>query len=411
MTGQAARTPSTNDTRLPGPDCVRGLGVLLLLLTNVALILTPIRYEMAIGENLMHGVFLNDLATALFLAIPPMSGMGMFVLTMGLGLSHAGESPSQFHTALRRLLIIGAIGLIHGLLIWWGDILFYYLAAGMIALYFRARPPLAQITVGLSIMFLPLILTMADLLARIAVSQSGPDEAADLTEKGYRALSIRAEYAYSSRDWLAIQEQRLDDWLSYFQDFALVGIPQLVGLLLVGIGLARLRSGSADLLHSRRVGVALRLILVAATLAYAFQVFVQVARPQAAGIASAVAACCQVSAPPLLAISLYVAVLRNESRLNGFRSAQFLAIVGRYTLTIYLGSSILCTLVAYGFGAYGQLSMSAAMGIAGVLFAILSGLCAVLHHCGIRGPLEVLVRAVAGLLGGRTRPHTESKGG
>jgi uncharacterized protein len=159
------------------------------------------------------------------------------------------------------------------------------------------------------------------------------------------------------------------------------------------------------------VGVALRLILVAATLGYAFQVFVQVARPQAAGIASAVAACCQISAPPLLAIALYVAVLRNEYRLNGSRSAQFLATVGRYTLTIYLGSSILCTLFAYGFGAYGQHSMSAAMGIAGVLFAILSGLCAVLHHCGVRGPLEALVRAVAGLLGGRTRPHTESKGG
>lgn len=409
MTAQATGTPSTNDTRLLGPDFVRGLGILLLLLTNVPLILTPIRYDQAIGENLLQEVFLDDLATALFLAIPPMSGMGMFVLAMGLGLSRAGESSSQFHTALRRLSIIGAIGLIHGLLIWWGDILFYYLAAGIIALYFRTRPPLAQITVGLSIMFLPLILTMADLMAKIGVSKSVPDEVADLTGEGYRALSIRAEDAYSSRDWLVIQEQRLNDWLSYFLDFALVGIPQLVGLLLVGVGLARLRSGSANLLHSRKFGVPLRLTLIVAALGYAFQLFVQVARPQEAGIASAISACCQVFAPPLLAIALYVAVLRNESRLSGFRSVRFLAIMGRYTLTIYLGSSILCTLVAYGFGAYGQLSMSAAMGIAGALFVILSGLCAVLNRYGILGPLEALVRAVAGLLGGRARYHIESK--
>lgn len=411
MTSRATHILSTNDARLLGPDLVRGLGVLLLLLTNVPLILTPIRYNQAMGGSLLHGVFADDLATVLFLAIPPMTGMGMFVLAMGLGLSRAGESSSQFHSALRRLSIIGAIGLIHGLLIWWGDILFYYLAAGLIAIYFRARPPLAQLTVGLSIMFLPLILTMADLLARVGVSSTVSDEATELIEEGYRALSIRAQHAYTSQDWLVIQEQRLHDWLSYLQDFALVGIPQLVGLLLVGMGLSRIRSSNAKLLQGRKVGAGIRVTLIVSTLGYAFQLFIQVTRPQEAGIASAIAACCQVFAPPLLAIALYATVLRNESRLNDFRSVRYLAIMGRYTLTIYLGSSILCTLIAYGLATYGQLSISGAMGIAGLTFALLSGLCAVLNWYGKQGPLEALVRAVARLLEDRRRPHTEIKGG
>lgn len=399
MTAHVYRSPASQDVRLLGPDLIRGLGILLLLLTNVPLILTPIRYEQAVGGDLLQGTLPDILATGLFLAIPPMTGMGMFILAMGQGLARAGEDAPSYQTSLRRLAVIGALGLAHGLLIWWGDILVYYLVAGVIALYFRSRPPLSQIVVGVSVMLLPLILTISDLLARVGASDAPADDVARLTGTGYSALQAKAEDAYTSQSLTAIQDQRLTDWLAYLQDFALVGIPQLVGLLLVGIGISRIRSPQGAVLHSRSVGLALRIAFVVSATGYVFQLLVQFFLPEDVGVISALASTCQIFAPPMLAISLYVAVLRNESQLAGRRWARFLAIIGRFSLTIYLGSSLLCAVAAYGFALYSHVSMGSAMVIAVGLFLALSGLCLLLDRLGKQGPFEAIVRAAVRFLG------------
>lgn len=410
MNDRSSRGPTPQNVRLLGPDLIRGLGILLLLVTNVPLILTPIRYEQAIGGNLLLGTAPDMLATGLFLAIPPMTGMGMFILAMGQGLSQAGEDPHRYHIALRRLAVIGAVGLAHGLLVWWGDILFYYLIAGLVVLYFRGRPPLAQIAVGISVMLLPLIITIADLLARFGVSDVPANDVVRLTGEGYKALQSQAERAYSSQSLVAIQEQRFVDWLSYFQDFALVGLPQLVGLLLVGIGIARIRSYDTVLLQTRSIGVALCVAFMVAGIGYVFQFLVQIIVPEDSGIISAISSSCQVFSPPVLAIALYIAVLRSEPRLTKSKVARFLAFLGRYSLTIYLGTSLLCVLGAYGLAFYSHVSMSGAMAIAVILFAVLSGLCALLDRSGKQGPFEALVRAVVRFLGGKPQRQLLNKG-
>lgn len=248
---------------------------------------------------------------------------------------------------------------------------------------------------------MPLVLTVADLLARVGVSSNVASDTAALTGEGYKALQLRAEQAYTSHNWSAILEQRFIDWISYMQEFALIGTPQVAGLLLVGIGIARIRTHNQDSLRSRGVGSVLCLALLVSGGGYLFQLFVQIFLPENVGVISAIAVSCQVFAPPIIAITLYIAVLRNESKLKESRLVRLVVISGHYSLTIYLGTSLLCALLAYGLACYSRISPIIALSLAVILFLALSGLCALLNRFGRRGPLEVMVRAVVRILGNR----------
>ncbi len=59
---------------------------------------------------------------------------------------------------VRRMIVLIGIGLCHGLLIWWGDILFVYGVAGLLLLAFRNASPRMLFTVGFGLLvvgFLP----------------------------------------------------------------------------------------------------------------------------------------------------------------------------------------------------------------------------------------------------------------
>ena len=394
MTTESRTREELAPARLLGPDLLRGVGIILLLLTNVPLILTPIRYEQVMGASPFTGVPVDDAAIMLFLSVPTMTGMGMFVLAMGHGLARAGVGRREFRYAIIRLAAIGVIGLLHGLLIWWGDILFSYFIAGVIALYFRFRQPIAQIAIGASITMFPLVLVVSDLLARIGTRGDGAADAMSAVADAYRGLQEDAARAYGSHDAGAILQQRLTDWLVYMQDFAPVGLPQLVGLLLIGIGISRLRAAGSTVLKTGRARSVLLIAVLVAGAAYLYQLAVQILLPHDTGVLSALSTWCQVVAPPVLAVAIYVLILLREKRLSASPLVRAVAAMGRYPLSIYIFTSIICAIAAYGFGYYGRVSAGGAVAIGAVLTIVFGLLSIALDRAGKQGPMESLIRLV-----------------
>ncbi|MDF2562740.1 MULTISPECIES: DUF418 domain-containing protein [unclassified Microbacterium] len=394
MTTESRTREELAPARLLGPDLLRGVGIILLLLTNVPLILTPIRYEQVVGASPFTGVPVDDAAIMLFLSVPTMTGMGMFVLAMGHGLARAGAGRREFRYAIIRLGAIGVVGLLHGLLVWWGDILFYYFIAGVIALYFRFRQPIAQIAIGASITMFPLVLVVSDLLARIGTRGDGATNAMSAVSDAYRGLQADAASAYGSHDAGAILQQRLTDWLVYMQDFAPVGLPQLVGLLLIGIGISRLRAAGSTVLKTGRARSVLVIAVVVAGAAYLYQLGVQILLPHDTGVLSALSTWCQVIAPPVLAVAMYVLILMRETRLSASPLVRAVAAMGRYPLSIYIFTSIICAVAAYGFGYYGRVSASGAVAIGVVLTIVFALLSIAMDRAGKQGPMESLIRLV-----------------
>ncbi|AZZ52257.1 DUF418 domain-containing protein [Rathayibacter festucae] len=393
MTDRKIDSRGEQAERLLTPDLLRGFGTLLVVLTNVPLILTPIRYQLVAGRNPFPGGFTDDLAVAVFLAVPTMTGMGMFVLAMGSGLADLLQGPGGHRCTARRLVVLGMLGLLHGLLVWWGDVLFYYLLAGLVALQFRHRPPRAQLAIGISITLLPLILTVADTFARGGVVRPEITEALSSAASMYESLGDRALSAYTSQDLAAVSGQRLIDWVTYAEDFALIGGVQLAGLFLVGIALARLRR--EDGLHGQFARAALGLSSAIALGAYAFQLSIQLFLPTDTGLLSALAACCQVAAPPALAVVIYLLLSRNESRLARIRALTWFAVAGRYSLSIYLSTSVLCAGLAYGLALYSRVPFALSMVIALVIHGTLVLACQVLARRGLSGPVERMYRVLA----------------
>lgn len=394
--------------RYMAPDVLRGMAILLLALTNVPLILTTIRYRQVSGLSPFVGTFWEDVAVTVFLAIPAVTGMGMFVLAMGQGLSRAGDDERAGRAALVRLVVIGGVGFIHGFVIWWGDILFYYMIAGMIALYFRARLPRTQIVAGLCILLLPLVLTISDLLSQFGGVDRDLRSSIEQSLAGYRRLQAGAESNYVSGDFGAIITQRAADWFSYFQDFALIGVPQLVGILLVGIGIARDRDAVRSWFERAQFRMVFSVVASAAVISYLFQIAVLVLAPEDIGALGSIAASCQIFAAPMIAVCAYLLLIRYEDRLARSRAARAMAATGSYSLSIYLFTSIVFSVFAYQFGAFGRIPFAQAELLSILVFFIFVILANLAHKSDISGPFEWLLRKLSYRSAPKT-PHVVAK--
>lgn len=405
MRSLAHSDDDAHGSRHLAPDLMRGAGNLLIVLTNVPLILTTIRYKQAASENLFSGSALDDVAVFLFLAVPAMAGMGAFVLAMGYGLSEAGSSPQEYRKALQRLFVIGVLGLLHGLGVWWGDVLFYYMIAGLLALHFRQRTPQQQVVIGASVAMLPATLTVAELLAQVGgVSSSIRATIANYTSH-YGGLEERAQAAYSSRDIRMILIQRASDWLDYMQDFALIGVCQLTGLILIGIGIARLRKIGDFESWVRARSTLVTVVSAAVSAGYLLQLGIQVFAPSDVGVLNSIAGVFQVCCPPMLAVLLYLGVIVNEEKLSKVTFVRALAASGRYSLSIYLTTSLLFAAVAYGFGDFGEVRFLVVQGAAVGAFVILVALSVALDRHRLRGPAEWLLRSL--IRTSQTRHHAD----
>jgi uncharacterized protein len=289
--------------------------------------------------------------------------ISIFSMLFGVGLALQLRRPGSVSVVRRRMLVLLVFGLLHGVLIWMGDVLTAYALCGLLLLAFaRASAQVllavALVTWGSLLVFLGTSflhdVRSASLAAVVARGESMEGTSS------HASLAERSLLAYGSRSFVKVTRQRADEFfLSLYSSKVLT--PMLLALMLFGMWIAKAEGFERflttrhllrrALLVSGAIGVTGHTILFLARLMGANEMYA-VAPAFASlelfgyvlgGPALGVAYCCGVAL-----------LVRHDAWLGVL--GRFAA-VGRMSISNYLLQSVVATFVFYGhgLGLYGML--------------------------------------------------------
>jgi uncharacterized protein len=334
----------------------------------------------------------------------------IFALLFGLGLflfDRAGSAAGRpAGLAVRRLLLLLAIGLAHLALVWWGDILVVYALLGLLALPCLRWPPRRLLLAALALLLLvPALAPLLALLEHLGVPAAGRVLFSGLGLALPSAEAAASTYAHGT--FGEMLRQRALDYLSDFTPLAAGEVTlgllvayasyyaQLFGLFLLGIWAGR--RGLHD-----RFGV---------DRPWAWRAW-RIAAPTAAlltglryGVPGLIGALSTFQGNALaLAYLLTLALLLPSWP----RARRVFEAVGRLSLSAYLAHTVLCSLLLYatGLGLYGRLGPAALLPISLACYGLLAWGCVGWLRRFRVGPAEWAWRS---LLHGRPVPLVERR--
>lgn len=370
--------PVTAAERIVTLDVLRGFALLGILLVNIAFFANPISDPFVFGSDAnpfdrAAGWLVGFLAQGKFYPL--------FSLLFGLGfamqLRRAEERGGRFASIyLRRLLVLLAIGVAHGVLIWAGDILTTYALLGFVLLLVgRGRSVWLLVLAGIAYAVQVLLLlgmswsmqtaaacappqTMTENSVAAAArpewcEQKGVQELVAsfrATEAEMAALAEDAWRAYTGGGFAEITEVRVREFGMMLSNMGFLGA-QILAMFLFGAWLGR--RGVLERPDEHRAFF--RNALVAGVLAgvplsaWFASVNSEVDYTSMFDPAMAHAFMINVVAGPLLMLG-YVGAIVLAMRTRVSRVLAGLAPVGRMALTNYLLQSVACTLIFYSYG-------------------------------------------------------------
>ncbi|HET7434728.1 MAG TPA: DUF418 domain-containing protein [Thermoanaerobaculia bacterium] len=338
--------PVSSSERIELLDILRGLALFGILAANMrgfagpaAAYFNPASYWPAFADRLAQA-FIDTFVQGKFITI--------FAFLFGLGfavqLERSQARAGRFGwTYARRLAILLVIGFLHGLLIWWGDILLAYSVIGFVLLFFRKRAD-KTVAVWAAICLSFPILLMTGAFAAGAHEGLPAPTAAEIA----RITDVMA-----NGSWTQVQAQRLADVKTYNWSFVFIFAPNLLGLFLAGAYAwrKRLLLPSPELLPRYRramifglsFGIAWNVIL--SLVRWFSQLPLMPATPtqlvlSGVGVFSTLA----LSMGYICAVILLAHDTAWHARLRVF------APLGRTALTNYLLQSVIGNLLFYGYG-------------------------------------------------------------
>ena len=330
-------------------DGLRGLAVLGILAVNAIAFAWP--FEMFLAPEAAPyapgGLMGPDNATATWVVDVFFKDKmrTLFALLFGVSIFLVGGERSDLargRLLRRRLLWLGAIGLVHGLGFWFGDILLLYAACGLIVMLMRSWPAGRLLWVGGGV---TLALALLQAAGAGVMAHLPADLAAEMNENPFGAdtadvlASVAAYQASGIAAWLGNAKA----W-AIATAFALPTMPfAVVPLMLLGLGLFKsgfLMGRSPTWVYGLFVGLA---GINLAVLGYAQSL--ELAQPVAenpsgglAGVASALA--------PLVTIGYASLLILMATKGLGFVVRAF-APVGRMAFTNYLSQTLIMTTLFY----------------------------------------------------------------
>lgn len=344
--------------RVEALDAVRGLAILGILLVNIQFFYGPEVFRGDSGGvmSALIGIFGTQKFITLFAM---MFGLGLALQTMRA--DRRGQPSGSM--LVRRLVVLAGIGALHAVLIWSGDILFYYALLGFVVLAFRRRPPRTCVVWSLSLLAAGalILLSGAGLLA--VTEQAAGDEVDQVTAAemaGLHELADRAEAAYTTGTYAEQVQVRLAE-LSIMVTGYIFMTPTLLGMALLGVALAR--SGFVETIAERGpalrrmtrwgLAVGLPLNVVGGVLESGDPLGMTASGLAGLGVL--------MIGGPVLGLA-YASIMTRVAIARPTASAvRRLASVGRMAVSNYLLQSLLATAVFYGLGLYGTLSLEVAM--------------------------------------------------
>jgi uncharacterized protein len=372
--------PTEPAKRIPIVDVLRGFALLGILLVNMELFSHPVQLVIAPMET--SAAWIDRAAVWVVRFLAEGKFYSLFSLLFGLGfalqMARATEKGIRFIPLyLRRLLVLLGIGLLHAHLIWVGDILTLYALLGFVLILFRQTSPHALVRWVIVLLLIP-VLFYAFALGMIALGSTQPGVAEQIQQdleaqrQAYVAAIQRAYDVYANGGFVEITVQRVYD-LNSMAFTSLFLTPSVFAMFLVGLWFARKKvfedlEGNQPFFH--RLLVWGLIIGVIGNIVFASLIGPDSPR-YIPSLEVFVATLGQSFGAPALSLC-YVAALVLLSRRPAWQQRLApLAQVGRMALTNYLGQSVICTLIFYGYGLglFGQVGKAAGLMLAVAIYA------------------------------------------
>ena len=368
-----AAGPVTAEERLPTLDVLRGIALLGVLAANVWFWFSGLYLRIADFRPELSRLTPDSATHHLLAVFVSGKAISTFSFLFGVGLAiqmsraeARGEDVAPLYR--RRLAVLLAIGLMHGVLLWYGDILAPYALLGFVLLLFRRRGDRTLLAwAAVMLVVLPIALTAWMVLAS---DPAAPAAGAAAAAAARRTATLEA--FRSARPDRVIPENLRWIRQMYFGPNVVLIFSPVFGCFLLGLWAGRRRVFEHVSGHTaafRRVAVwGLGFGLTANVVLDVIRTTVRAA-----------------DAPPwlrLLAIALHVfgvtalaagyvsvVALLLERAAWKHRLAPF-APVGRMALTNYLSQTVICLLVFYGGGLVGRVGVAEALVISLAVFAV-----------------------------------------
>lgn len=384
--------PVPGEERLQWLDALRGFALFGILMYNV----------MGFGGYIFHGLPgapavrpLDPMFDFLVHALVEAKFYSLFSFLFGLGFAMQLEraerrGASALPVLRRRMFWLLVIGLAHALLIWFGDILSAYAVLGFALLYFRKASPRALLAWALFLLALPLLAYLVFLAVGL-----GDPTAPDPTQPLEQSLFARLVHAIASGSYAEVVRLNTEfyphGWLRRAMRLSL---PRIMGMFLLGAWAARV--GLPALKRIPRTTLRRWLVLglavgIPLNIGYALLGSGDALLPASAkGLLTMALATPGI---PLLCLA-YVAAFALYWR--GAANSLLVA-AGRMPLTQYVGQSIVCILIFYGFGfgLFGKVGYGGSLLVAVAVYLFLAGFARLWLRSREQGPLETLWRKLS----------------
>lgn len=348
--------PIRRRERIAAIDILRGLALFGIIAANIrafsgpaAIYFEPDPMWPGFGDRLAQA-FIDTFIQGKFIAIFSF----LFGAGFGVQLTRAEQKGGPFgRVYTRRLLALVFIGLVHGLLIWWGDILVPYAITGFFLLLFRKRSNTTVLSWAIPLYLFPTALLVFAVMTTVLTGKPIPGDPIPTTAEMQEIVGI-----YGDGTWMEIQVQRTDDAIRHNWGYLPLMLPQLLGLFLFGLLAWRKRifEPAPEALYLYR-----RVMIIGLTVGIAGNVattYIRWITPEPTFPPSLVMLpvyLIQAVANPALSAGYVALVILLCQRDVWQRRLSRAGAIGRTALSNYVLQSVLGTLLFYsfGFGLYG----------------------------------------------------------
>lgn len=362
--------------RVLGLDFARGIAILGILLANITAFSGPVIGEAFGAIQQVSGA--DAVFDGVVLALITGKCRGLLALLFGVGIAIQFERSMSWPGRYRkRSVMLALIGMLHMILLWFGDILVSYALTALIV---------ASMASWTNRRLLKIIKWMFGTCISLGVLMVLPSGGATTTGDGAAFLQ-REISVFSSGSYLDQVALRLE--MSPFF-IIIAGILQLhlVPVFLTGVLLYR-----SGVLTRPNQTLELRRKILWWTLGLGVPLNLLGLLTIPSGSAASVSGLWEIVFAPFLAVGLLVASQTIAFRLSRSTMVSAIAKVGQFPLTNYILQSLLCTACFYGLRLFNRTSPSFDLAVVLGVWTVNLALSHALATRGRRGPLEQFLRS------------------
>ncbi len=387
---------SLDSERIASLDVLRGFALLGILLMNIqsfsmpsAAYLNPYAYGDLEGVNYWVWLISHVFADQKFMSLFSMLfGVGIVVFSQRL--ESKGMSPTGLH--YRRTAWLLLFGILHGYLLWYGDILYSYAVCGFIVYLLRNRTPktlfiLGALTIAIGSSF--------NILSGLAIPNLPPEALAGINEswKPDNQFIQQQISQYTTSYTSAFTARLTDTFFMQTYVFLSLFIWRAGGLMLMGMALYK--SGFFTLKYSNRFYIQVAILCTLAGLGLTlFGVEKNTQHQYSLAFSMFLGSQFNYWGSAFMAFGYASVIMLIVKNRFIYAVQKRLASVGQMAFTNYILHSVICTTLFYSLGYFGEFSRLEQLLLVLVIWAIQLALSPVwLHHFKF-GPLEWLWRSL-----------------